>query len=241
MTSLTQFFQKEQLNKIIALLLLTLLLAIAALPGYITGKWQWKQPPAIAHLAKLRDIRKVGLTLPEWESIQQSEQLIGERKWSVQEIKKADANIRAILLVIPQNGPADQPQVEWTDIDTWGKIKWGKWDIAQERNLEFSVKPPNPGNTNSQIKVEARYFRAVTQQGTFAVIQWYSLPDGGHTSPMRWFIADQLAQWQKKRVPWVGVAILLQIEPLGNIEDNRLTVQSLAEKVQTALLSIPFQ
>jgi cyanoexosortase B-associated protein len=240
MTSLTKIFQKDQLNKIVALLLLILLLAIAAVPGYITGKWQWKQPAAIANLQKLKQIRKVGLTLPEWKNIEQREEQIGEHKWSVQIIEKVNPRVQALLLLLPQNGPGDQPEVEWTDIDTWSKIRWNKWDIAQDKKIVFTIKQP-PGNTAPEIKIEARYFRGVTPQQTFAVVQWYALPNGGHTSPVRWFAADQLAQWHKKRIPWVAVSILMPIEPLGNIEDYWLTIKSLGEKVQTALLAVPLQ
>ncbi|HLO88007.1 MAG TPA: cyanoexosortase B system-associated protein [Nostocaceae cyanobacterium] len=241
MTSLTKVFPKEQLSKIAALLLLILLLAGAAVPGYITGKWQWKQPPAIAHLQKLKDIRKVGLTLPDWKNVEQNEQQIGERKWSVQVIEKAGERTQALLLLLPQNGPSDQPEIEWTDVDTWSKIRWNKWDIAQATNKVFTVKQPTTGNSTSELKIEARYFRGTTTQQTFAVMQWYALPNGGHTSPFRWFVADQLAQWHKKRVPWVAVSILMPIEPLGNVENYWSTVQSLAEKVQSALLTIPLQ
>ncbi|MEH2083964.1 MAG: cyanoexosortase B system-associated protein [Nostoc sp.] len=239
MISLSKFFKENQLTQVAALLLLLVLLAMAGVPGYLTGHWQWKQPPAVPTLHELKQIRKTGLTLSGWQTIEQSEQQIGEHNWSLQVIKKEGSESQAILLLLPQNGPMDQPEVEWTDVNGWGRSRWGRWDIAQSRSAEFTVKPSAKLASNVETKVEARFFRASTPQQTFAVLQWYAMPDGGNPSPFHWFLEDQLAQWRKQRIPWVGVSILIPMEPLGQVETSWSLAQSIGETVQAALMTGP--
>jgi cyanoexosortase B-associated protein len=239
MMSLSKFFKENQLTQVAVLLLLLLLLAIAGVPGYLTGHWQWKQPPSVTNLKQLRHIRKTGLTLPGWQKIQQTEEQIGEHKWSLQVIKKEGSQSQAILLLLPQNGPMDQPEVEWTDVNGWGRSRWGKWDVAQSRSAKFTAKPSTKLASNVEIQVEARFFRASTPQQTFAVLQWYAMPDGGTPSPLHWFLADQLAQWRKQRTPWVGVSILIPMELLGPVETSWPLAQSIGETVQATLIAGP--
>ncbi|AFZ58918.1 cyanoexosortase B system-associated protein [Anabaena cylindrica FACHB-243] len=238
MISLSKFFRKQQWNQVAVLILLLLLLAVGAVPGYLTGKWQWKQPPPVTQLKQLKNIRKVGLSIPGWQTIQQSETQIGEHKWSLQTLEQQDQSLEAVLLLLPQNGPRDQPEVEWTDVSGWGKSTWGKWDIAQYRAAEFTVKQPSRPEANATIKVKARFFRATTQKSTFAVLQWYAMPNSGTSSPVYWFVVDQIAQWQQKRVPWVAVSILIPMEPFGQVETSWKKLQSLGETVQAALMSV---
>ncbi|MDZ8240704.1 MAG: cyanoexosortase B system-associated protein [Nostoc sp. ChiQUE01a] len=238
MISFSKFFKENQLSRVAALLLLLLLLAMGGVPGYLTGHWQWKQPPPVASLKELKQIRKAGLTVPGWQTIEQAEQQIGEHKWSLQVIKKEGSDdTQAILLLLPQNGPMDQPEVEWTEVNGWGRSRWGKWDVAQYRSAEFTVKPSVKLASNIETKVEARFFRASTPQQTFAVLQWYAMPNGGNTSPLNWFVADQLAQWRKQRTPWVAVSILIPMEPLGQVEKSWSLAQSIGETVQGALMA----
>lgn len=227
------------MSQVAVLLLLLLLLAIGGVPGYLTGHWQWKQPPPVTTLKKLKQIRHAGLPLPGWQTIEQAEQQIGEHEWSLQVLKKEGSESQAILLLLPQNGPMDQPEVEWTDVNGWGRSRWGKWDIAQYRSAEFTVKPLAKLTSKVETKVKARFFRAVTPQQTFAVLQWYAMPDGGNPSPFHWFFADQLAQWRKQRTPWVGVSILIPMEPLGQVETSWPLAQSIGETVQAKLMADP--
>ncbi|MDZ8055355.1 MAG: cyanoexosortase B system-associated protein [Aulosira sp. ZfuVER01] len=231
MISLSKFFKESQWNQVVALVLLLLLFAIGSVPGYLTGHWQWKQPPPITSLKALKHIRNSGLSLPGWQTIEQAEQQVGEHKWSLQLIKKQDSQTQAILLLLPQNGPMDQPEVEWTEVNGWGKSRWGKWDIAQYRSAQFTVKH------SKETQVEARFFRASTKQDTFGVLQWYALPNDGNPSPLRWFVADQLAQWRKQRVPWVAVSILVPMEPLGQVEKIWPLAESIGQTVQAALMA----
>lgn len=238
MISLSKFFKQQQWNQVVVLILLLILLLVGAVPGYLTGKWQWQQPPPVRQLTELKSIRNQGLDLPGWTTIKQSESQIGAHKWSLQILQPPDSSLQAVLLLLPQNGPRDQPEVEWTDISGWAKLQWNKWDIAQYRQAEFTVKSAMIASTNKISKVEARFFRATTQQPTFAVLQWYAMPNGGTSLPINWFIADQLAQWQKQRVPWVAVSILIPMEPFGQVEKSWTKLKSLAEQVQVALMKI---
>lgn len=229
MTS-SKLFKERYFAQIVTLLLLLLILVIGAVPGYLKGNWQWEEPPPVTNLKKLKRIRQTGLALPGWQTIEQAEQPIGEQKWSLQLIKKQDSKIEAVLLLLPQNGPRKQPQVEWTEINGWGRLRWGQWDIAQSRLVEFTVKQP-------QAKVKARFFRAATKEQTFAVLQWYAWRDGGDPSTLQWLLADQIAQLQKQRAAWVAVSILVPMEPLGKIDTVWSEVKSLGETVQDTLMT----
>lgn len=237
MFSLSKHLKLQQISQVALLILLLILLIIGAVPGYFTGKWQWKQPPPISKLSELKNIRKTGLNIPGWETTQQSESQVGEHKWSVQVLQPQDSSVEAILLLLPQNGSRDQPTVEWTDVSGWAKFRWGGWDMAQYRTAEFTVESASGKDTNLTQKVTARFFRATTQQQTFAVLQWYAMPGGGTLSPFHWFAVDQLAQWQKKRVPWVAVSIMIPMESFGKVETSWPELESLGKKVQVTLIS----
>ncbi|AFY42893.1 cyanoexosortase B system-associated protein [Nostoc sp. PCC 7107] len=237
MISFSKVLKEKQVTYIVALALLLLLLAMGGVPSYFSGRWEWKQPPPVTTLKELRKIRKTGLTIPGWQTVQQSEQQIGEHKWSLQILKQASSQTQIILLLLPQNGPKDQPEVEWTEINGWGRLRWGKWDMAQERSLKFPVKQSQTSTSHPEARVKARFFRISTQQDTFAALQWYAFRNGGDPSPLSWFFTDQLAQWQKHRTPWVAVSILIPIEPFGEVENTRSLAQSLGETVQTTLMA----
>ncbi|MDM9381337.1 cyanoexosortase B system-associated protein [Chlorogloeopsis sp. ULAP01] len=233
----SKFFQQRYFSQGVALLLLLLLLALGAVPGYLTGRWQWQQPLPVTNLKQLRQIRQTGLTLPNWQTIEQAQQQIGEHKWSSQVLQKQGANTQVLLLLLPQNGPKNQPQVEWTDIDSWGRLRWGQWNQAQNRSVKFTLKHPQENALTTETKVTASFFRAVTREQTFAVLQWYAWRNGGDSSPLQWLLADQVAQLQKQRAAWVAVSILMPMEPLGQIETVWPEVKSIGETVQAALMA----
>ncbi|MCJ8282376.1 MAG: cyanoexosortase B system-associated protein, partial [Rivularia sp. ALOHA_DT_140] len=155
-------------------------------------------------------------------------------KWSVQVMEKEDGNLTAILLLLPQNGPKEQPQVEWTEINSWGRMQWGDWQVDQYRKAQFAVEQPK---SKKKTEVKARFFRAFSKKQTFAVLQWYAMPNSGHFSPLNWFWADQLAQWHKQRVPWVAVSLFIPMEPLGEVETTWEQVKSIGQMVQSRLLN----
>lgn len=235
MFSFSKFLKQLQFPKIVVLLLLLMLLGIGAVPGYLTGRWAWTSPLPVHRLEQIKQLRQTGLTLPGWETLEQQQQTIGGRKWSAQVIKQEGKQTQAILLLLPQNGPRDQPQVEWTDINGARR-----WKTDQNRSAHFTVEPPQGLKSTAPAKVEARFFRGWNNQQTFAVLQWYAWSRGGHPAPSRWFWLDQLAQWRYTRVPWVAVSILILTEPLSEVETSWSIAQSLGQTVQAALMAGPF-
>ena len=229
MTSLSNLFRKNYFSQVAVLVLLLFLLIIGTVPGYFQGKWQWQEPPPVSQLKELKSLRQTGLTIPGWPTVEQKQKTIDKQKWSLQVVKKQEGKTQAIIMLLPQNGPRNQPQVEWTSINgLWD------WDIAQYRLAELSIKPSS-GLDGKNNKLKARFFRASTDRQTFAVLQWYAWQNGGNPSPFQWFIVDQKAQWQRQRAAWVAVSIILPMEPLGQVEKYWHEMGTLGQQVQTAL------
>ena len=228
--SLKQFSSR---TKPILLLFLLVLIAFGAVPGYLSQNWPWKQPPPVPHLKEIIALRKTGLTIPGWQTVSQEIKQVAGHKWSYQTIQR-DQNTQAVLMILPQNGPKEQPQVEWVDI----KGFW-RWKTDKYRTAEFTV--GSKDNPNQTAKVQATYFQAWNPNQTYAVLQWYAFPYGGNPHSSKWFWADQFAQWQKQRVPWIAVNIQIPIEPLGDIEKVWPLAQSLGQSVQATLMAGPLK
>ena len=211
----------------IALVLLLLLLAGGALPQYWSGQWTMSTVPKVKGLKRLQGLTQNGLTIPGWETQQQEQVQLGGRQWSQQVLVQADSgtnSTEAIVWLRSQVGHGDRPQVEWTDLR--GEYRWRE-DSVSTLPLPFE-------------SIEARWFRAVweTQQGqilTFAVLEWYAWPGGGHWSTNNWFWEDWKARWQGDRTPWIALALLVPMEPLGELEATRSQVMALAEDMNQAL------
>jgi cyanoexosortase B-associated protein len=231
------FLKESYLPRGVILLFLLLLFFQTAVPGYLAGHWQWQQPPSVANLGKLRQLRQTGLTVSGWQTLEQSQQQIGEHKWSFQLLQKQGTDTKAILLLLPQTASKNQPQAEWTEINSWGKFQWEQWNVAQNRWAEFTVKQVQKNGLTRKTKVTARFFRAATNKQTFAVLQWYAWQNGGHPSPLQWLLADRTAQLHRQRAAWVAVSIFMPMEPFGNIETVRTEMQSMGKTVQAALMA----
>lgn len=221
--------QNTKISKLILLLFLLLSIGLGAVPSYLNGRWRWQQPPPVASLKQLQEIRKTGLTLPGWQTVSKDVREVSGHKWLFQNIQR-DKNTQALVALFPQNGPKDQPQVEWVDI----KGFW-RWKTDQNRRVRFTV--GSKDNPTQNAKVEANYLQGRNQQQTYAVLQWYAVPKGGNPDISTWFWADQIAQWQGRRVPWVAVNIQIPIEPLGDIEQVWPLAESLGQTVQSALMA----
>ncbi len=223
-----------QWSKVSLLLLLLILVAIGAVPGYLSGKWRWAEPPKVATLSQLTKLRQVGLAVPGWQIVDRQTPQVGEHKWLMQEMVGAKQN-KAILLLFPQKGNREQPEVEWSDVNGFQS-----WETDSDRQIEFTVSEP-------ATKVTAQFFRGLTKpkpgslqairRQTYAVLQWYAWSTGGHPAPSQWFFADRAAQWQNRRIPWVAVSVLMPIEPLDTIDQHWSEVESFAQSVQSALMS----
>ncbi|MEM8778985.1 MAG: cyanoexosortase B system-associated protein [Cyanobacteria bacterium P01_G01_bin.49] len=210
------------LSQIIILGLLSLVIVFVALPGYLTGQWSWSELPRVPEIKQMRTITKTELSFPGWETVIQKEIIISGRRWSFQVIEKPGQDPVTVALM-PQNYYKDYPQVEWVDLKNLEN-----WQTDDYQSLKF------PSNTQPQHLVTAQWFQAWNKE-TYGVLQWYAWPGGGHYAPSQWFLADQKAQLQGKRVPWVVVSIKIPMEPLGNLKDIEPVAESLAETVQTTL------
>ncbi|AFZ03724.1 cyanoexosortase B system-associated protein [Calothrix sp. PCC 6303] len=224
MIAFSRLVKERQFPQIVALILLILLLVMGTLPGYMTGKWQWQKLPEVSTIKELRKIHQKGLAVPGWQIIEQKQTEVGEGKWSRQVIQKDDSPKKAILLLLPQVGFKNHPNIEWTEMNSF----W-HWDIAQLKTVEFPLKSGNG-------KITARFFRGVTKQSTFAVLQWYAWSGTGDPSPFNWFVADQRSQLEKKRTAWVAVNLMIPMEPLGQADKYFSDAKSLAETVQEQLM-----
>jgi cyanoexosortase B-associated protein len=228
--NLTKFKQKHTIQRGFLLVTLILSIAIGNLSSYLTGNWSWTDIPKINNINQLKNLQTTGLTIPEWKTINKQEQNIGAHTWLSQTINK-DNDEPIMLLFLPQNYYLKKPEVEWVDIH--GSENW-KTDLFQK--LNFTVT-----RGEKIIAVKARIFRAWNLRQTFAVVQWYAFPNGGDYSPIKWFWLDRLAQLKRDRVPWIAVCIKIPIEPLGDLEVAKPMAESLAKKVQSALLLEPFR
>ncbi|OLP17801.1 cyanoexosortase B system-associated protein [Leptolyngbya sp. 'hensonii'] len=237
MMSLPKRLQNLPLSRSVILLLLVLLVGIGAVPGYLGGKWPWQRVPQVTALKELQNLRKQGLTLVGWPTLNYQVIKLGGHKWILQEVGiPASAKRPGLegdkidLLLLPQEGTVSQPQVEWTDI-----IGSQRWETDSLKKSSFSLA------ASSDKQVEFRFLRAWNDRQTYALSQWYAWPGGGSPSPSQWFWTDQAAQLRGVRLPWVAVSILIPIEPLGNIDQVLPTAQSLGQAVQSALMSGPLK
>jgi len=231
----------RNIPRVAVLCFLLVLIGIAAVPGYLTGKWSWAQLPQVANIKQLRQLPKKGLELPGWKTLEQKTLPIGGHQWSVQAIERDDSK-PVLLFLLPQNDRKAQPQVEWMDLngfEKWRTDSYKKMQFAVEASVLEKQASTSKPTTTPAAEVEARFFRAWTQRETRAVLQWYAWPSGGHPAPSRWFWADQFAQLRRDRVPWVAVCLQIPIEPLGDIEASRPLAESLSKMVQTALMAGP--
>ncbi len=229
--------QQFQLSKVVVLCFLLVLMAIGAIPGYLSGNWFWNHLPPVTNIPELNNLMKSGVSLQDRQTLSQRVVTIGGHIWSIQELQ-GNTQKSIFLLLLPQKTDKDKPQVEWMDID--GVMGWQTDSYSQ---LQFTVQPSAVQTTTPGMSqtIVARFFRGWTQAPslaqTFAVVQWYAWPSGGNQAPIQWFWSEQIAQWQGRRVPWVAVCIQIPIAPLGDIEASRPLAESLAQKVQLALLA----
>jgi cyanoexosortase B-associated protein len=240
----------KKITQLIVVAALALFVAISALPHYV-GDWPWATPmklPAATRTA-LQAIPNKGITLPGWQTEDQSPTKLGGKTWSVQQLAPAKDEEAIFLLLRPQIYEADQPEVEWLDIK--GSQKWST-DSHQTLTFEAPLSPAsNPASAASAsptasatktiqrpetVRVHSDFFRAWSQSQTYAVLQWYAWPTGGSDSPAKWFWADQRSQWQHRaRTPWVAVSLWLPIQPLSDIAPQKERATDLGKALQQAI------
>ncbi len=217
--------------------LLLTLLAVGAIPGYLTLSWQWMRPPKVVVLKEIRAVRDQGLKLAGWETREHQVVTVGGKKWSYQKLE-GPGDKPVILFLLAQNSDLDQPRVEWVDMNGFQQQVFGRWKTDSYRTQVWRVADrQSPGK---QVTVRARFFRGWSSAQTYALLQWYAWPTGGDGTPLKWFMADRQAQTQGSRAPWIAVSIMIPIEPLGDIATAEDMATALVETIQTTLMSSTF-
>ena len=218
---------RAQIPQIALILVLNLLVVVGTFPGYLQGKWSWREIPQVQNLNRIRNLRETGLIIPGWETLDEGKTRMGRKKWWAQIIKK-EGEKQVLLLLLPQQDAKAYPEVEWMDIN--GEENWQRDDYE---TLKFTYE-----KEGKPLEVEARFFRGWTERRTFAVLQWYAVPNGGYTTPAQWFWADRKAQLEGDRVPWVAISLHIPIKPLGEKSTARPLAESLATIVQSELENV---
>lgn len=209
-------------SQIVILCLLGLGIIFVAIPSYFQQNWSWSDLPRVPEVAQMRNLPKRELNFAGWTTITQKGRSINNYPWSFQLIEKSGYN-GVVVAFKGQKYYKDNPEVEWVDIEGVERWKSDSYKI-----LEF------PSETKPNQTITARWFQAWNDK-TYAVVQWYAWPGGGHHAPSQWFLADQKAQLKDKRVPWVAVSIKMPMEPLGDLKDMEIVAKSLAQEVQKTL------
>lgn len=222
---------RSRIARIALIALFLLLLAIGAVPHYLSGKWTWKKPIRVENLAQLKQLTTEGLSVPGWKTLDREQVSIGGHKWSVQKIQPEantdPASKPIILLLRPQNDAKVQPEIDWVDIRGLDR-----WKTDSGNSLKFEVE-----SEKGKIPVETHFFRAWNDRATFAVAQWYAWPEGGNPNPATWFAADQKAQLRGYRQPWIAISIQMPIAPLAEIAPVRDKMAALAQQVHKSAIA----
>lgn len=247
---MTQFPAKPQrsiqqfpIRRLAIALILVLIALVSAIPHYFNGQWAWSSDPEVPQIQQLRSLRDNGLDLPNWTEAEQAVLPIGNHKWSFQNMEANSPTAdpaQFLLFILPQDWHDKQPQVEWIDLNGFlgralnRQAQAPDWQTDSVRRLQFSVDDPTRDRT---VTINARYLRGWNQQATYALLQWYTWPDGGSASAKPWFWADQRSQLrQGERTPWVAASVILPIKPFGNLDDYRTQISELGQAVQVQLL-----
>ena len=227
------------------IVVLSLFVVTIAVPQYL-GEWAWVTPLKLPDDARnaMQAIPETGLSISGWDTQDQGAIELGRESWSIQQLSSteatdaASADTEIFLLLRAQTYGGDQPEVEWIDVKGLQR-----WETDSYQTLRFTL--PTAGSESSRasepVQVTADFFRAWSQEQTYAVLQWYAWPTGGHPSPTRWFWADQKVQWiHQQRLPWTAVSVWIPIEALGDITPQQPLAESIGQEVQRSLLKTVF-
>lgn len=211
------------ITHILLFIILSLLIVTVALPGYFNGgRWSWQTAPKVAHLQPVKELKDKGINLADWKTVGRSPIKLGENQWLVQVLEQPNQPPIQLFL-LPQTFNANQPGVEWTDLKSIENLQ-------EESEQVLTFKASVPGSE----PVKARFFKGF-ERNTYAVVQWYAWPKGGHYKPFYWFVGDQLARLHRSRLPWVAVSLKIPMSPLKDLKSMQPLAQKLAESVQTTL------
>lgn len=225
---LSRMQKRWSILRISLILLLSTLIIVGAAPGYIRGgNWSWLNVTPTANIQQIKGILSTGLVLDNWQIVDRQQIRIGGHRWVGQIIKQEDSQ-PIMLLLKPQTYYLNKPEVEWMDINGLER-----WKTDSHSQIQFTV-----SQEQNSFPTTARFFRAWNQRQTFAVVQWYAFPQGGHYAVSSWFWRDLMAQLRGNRISWVAVSLRIPINPLEELEVAQPFAQSLAQQVQAELQKI---
>lgn len=225
---LSRMQKRWSILRISLILLLSTLIIVGAAPGYIRGgNWSWLNVPPTANIQQIKGILSTGLVLDNWQIVDRQQIRIGGHRWVGQIIKQEDSQ-PIMLLLKPQTYYLNKPEVEWMDINGLER-----WKTDSHSQIQFTV-----SQGQNSLPTTARFFRAWNQRQTFAVVQWYAFPQGGHYAVSSWFWRDLMAQLRGNRISWVAVSLRIPINPLEELEVAQPFAKSLAQQVQAELQKI---
>lgn len=247
-STLRQRSPQRTFAQLAVIAVLSLFVATAAIPQYLGG-WAWTEPLKLPDASRnaLQAIPEKGLTVTGWRTDDQNAIELGKEAWSIQQLSPEAEESSAtpvFLLLRPQIYGADQPEVEWIDIK--GSQRW-ETDSYQKLSFDVPAQSDTPNAKTLDLppskaaSITADFFRAWNSEQTYAVLQWYAWPTGGHPSPTHWFWADQKVQWQRgQRLPWAAVSLWIPIEPISDITPHQALAESVGEHVQRSLMQTVF-
>ncbi|MGB3135698.1 MAG: cyanoexosortase B system-associated protein [Nodosilinea sp.] len=216
---------------LVLVVVLSALAGVAILPAYLSGQWPWITTPQVAQIEQLRTLQSEGLVLPGWQTTTAEPVAINRQTWTLVEYRApspASTPAQFALLMYPQPWHSNHPQLEWIDL-----AGAQNWRTESRRWLKA---------TSSTGLVKASFFRAWGDRQSFAVVQWYAIPGGGHAAPGHWFWADQRSQLiHRALTPWVAVSVLIPMEPLGAIADYKPVATELTVLIQQQLEATVFR
>lgn len=214
------YFVKEHLSRLVLVGFLIIIILTMALPSYWNSNLRWSDVREV-NLSQLNKIKTTGLNITGWQNFKVKVISIDNSQWVYQVIVRQPQQI-AVLFMRTQPYYRDKPSEEWSDLEAPGGLQ--RYSLTR---IKFT-----PAKSNS---ITARFLRAGMNQRTFVIVQWYAWLNGGSFHPLDWFIRDQLAQLQGKRLPWLAVSLSIPINPLENLETARENAKSLAKEVQQAI------
>ena len=165
--------------KLTALILLLVMVILGAAPGYFQGNWRWSWVGPITNLSELRNVRKAGLDVPNWETLRTDERLIGSKKWSAQQL-------RPQAIASATNSPAPKD----TDSEDTAEAPAAQPPATQSKETEEQSAAPEANTYPKNARPNAK-----GESGNDEIVQLMLLPIRANTDQPQ-------VEWSD----WEGVA-----------------------------------
>ena len=232
-----RFYFTEGWVKVVLVMVLSALVVMVTMPAYGSGHLPWATSPQTPPLERLKTLQTQGITLPGWRATRHQEVVLNQQNWILAEYSRpAEFQVSAsgvpevatlALLMCPQHQPDTPPGVEWLSISS-------AQHLSTSSRILITFRVHTGGRS---IATTARLIRSHNQKQTFAALQWYAWPTGGHPSPTAWFWQDQWSQLiHRSRIPWVAVTALIPMAPLADLEAYQAVAMEVGSAIQQQLI-----